>query len=380
MKKWTEKEENLFIQLYPMERLNDLVDLFGRSAISLKSKAHKLGIIKKLKEDGSRPYTEDEKEYIRYNYGNSSPREIAEKLGRTRSSVVSIAETMKVKSNSWWTDDQVIFLKDNYNSETPENISLILNKKWRTITKKARELGLKRFKSNGKAYTRISAATEEEIVFIKDNSLHMSASEIAKKLNRSITFVEFNCKKLNIELFRSRKDISNFSDDTLLQMLLDLEKRLGRSIIGSDLLKYSNFPDISIYYDRFGSFSNALLLSGTKYDRSGFYGRRCLSSNGDKCDSISERIICDFMDNKNIAYKKDLKYKDVFPSIKENYRMDWLLENNIVVEFFGIMNKESYRNKTTKKINLCNNNSIKLIEIYYSDLNKLEELFKDYIQ
>ena len=60
--------------------------------------------------------------------------------------------------------------------------------------------------------------------------------------------------------------------------------------------------------------------------------------------------------------------------------MDWLIGNNVIIEFFGIEKDKKYIEKKENKIKICKENNIVMIELYFKDLKFLDKIFENYIQ
>jgi hypothetical protein len=376
---WTEQETELFKELYPKEPMPNLIKIFGRNKGAIQTKAHKMGIKKELKLDGSRPYTEEEIDFLKKNYDKYSMTEICAMMNRTPGSIKCMASKFGIKGSRWWTEEELKILKENYTTENKEYLCEVLKRNWRTIGKQARMMGLKRSSKNGKEYTANIPVEESELEFIKENCSKMTSIEMARYLGRSVCFVEFHCSKMGIEPYKFRKNPSSYTDEQLFSMLKDLETKLGRTPVSSDISRENGFPAVDIYYDRFGSLTNAFLLAGIDFEITNSYGRKCLSNSGDVCYSFSEKVVTDFLIDHNIKYEKDTMYRILIPDLNKKYRMDWLLkEDNTVVEFFGLKSKE-YVEKTKTKYSLCERNNIKIIGIFEKDMRSLESIFCEYI-
>lgn len=105
-------------------------------------------IIQKTK---ARPWTEDEKEYVRVNYrrNGKSLELIALHLNRTADSITSQISRQGLTNGrenyKKWSEDDLEFLRENYGEITADKLQRVLNRSMSTITKKAWKLGLKRF-------------------------------------------------------------------------------------------------------------------------------------------------------------------------------------------------------------------------------------------
>ena len=117
------------------------------------------------------------------------------------------------------------------------------------------------------------------------------------------------------------------------------------------------------YKEEFGSFFGALVKSGIlpKGSKKMTYGIMSLAEDGHLCLSLAEKEIDDFLYSKGIIHEKEVFY----PGSK--MRADWEIlnvEKRTFVEYFGLMSKKDYAEKTEKKIKIAKANNINLIEIY----------------
>lgn len=138
---------------------------------------------------------------------------------------------------------------------------------------------------------------------------------------------------------------------------------------------------VSAIQDRFGNYENFLLKCGySEFCKSNAFSRKRIAMDGHICDSANEQIIDDFLFKNNIAHKVHIKYKEFIPSHNTNIILDFLLDDNTVVEYFGLTGRTDYNDKTNKKLKLLSDNNIKHIDIYPKDLNNLKNIFKDYMR
>ncbi len=92
-------------------------------------------------------------------------------------------------------------------------------------------------------------------------------------------------------------------------------------------------------------------------------------------DSVSERIIDDFLFENHIEHKVHVKYPNC------NFVSDFYLpETNQYIEYFGLVDEyKSYNDSIKRKKSYFEENNLNIIEIYPTDLfpiNKLEDKFK----
>jgi hypothetical protein len=166
----------------------------------------------------------------------------------------------------------------------------------------------------------------------------------------------------------------------MIGQLLELSKILERTPLGEELFE-NGLPSSATYKRYFGSYFNACKLAGLPTN-SNLFGKsiHCKSLNDDLCLSKSEKIITDFFILNNISYKKDQKYNIYMKDIRcKNKTVDWIINNNIFVEYFGLSDKPIYNKRMEEKRTICRDCNIVLIGLERKDLNKLHIIFKDFI-
>ncbi len=276
--------------------------------------------IKKLEELGlwnRVRITEKEERYIVENFGKKSSSEIGEIMGKTSSAITHVWRKNGLKSERFiWNEDKIKILSELYPHE------------------------------------------DEQIILER-----LGATDFNNVRNKAI--------KLGIKRDRT------YSKNDLILILINLYKELGRTPSILDLENISVNPFVS----NFGSYSNACEAAGLIPNMSGRDGKTCeilYSKNKDKCFSISEVFITNFLIDNNIKYRKEVKYKEISADPKfGEMKMDWLINGRVAVEFFGLKDRE-YLLKSKIKIRLCKKNDIKIISLYHKDLNKLKDIFAKY--
>lgn len=134
------------------------------------------------------------------------------------------------------------------------------------------------------------------------------------------------------------------------------------------------------YIRKFGSYSNACKLLDLPININIFGNsvQAYTSINGDICYSSSELIITNYLYANGINYKKEVLYKDIINDERcKSKRCDWLISDNIIVEFFGMPRKKFYEIRMNEKRVICKDNNIRLIELFEKDLRKLDKIFNN---
>tara|TARA_R110000787_G_scaffold7157_4_gene24638 strand:- start:327 stop:1337 length:1011 start_codon:yes stop_codon:yes gene_type:complete len=123
----------------------------------------------------------------------------------------------------------------------------------------------------------------------------------------------------------------------------------------------------------FGSWNKAIKECGLEPNKQVFVRKKIKCSDGHIVDSLSERIIDEYLNSNGIKHEIQKDYPN------SNWVCDfYLTELDIYVEYFGLYEVDEYKEVADKKIKFCKDEGIKLIQIYPSDLypsNRLDEIF-----
>jgi len=351
---------------------------------------------------------------------------IAKKYGICISTLHRILKKHNLKKVKRWTDEQINILKEKYSCEDWD-ILLDLLKPFirKEINQKASKLKIKRD---------IYGWSEEEILILQNNYKTMSIKELIKLLpNKTECAIVTKANKIGLksrekwtdediekikkyypikdikflqEMFpdRSVKAIEtmalkilklhkndNYEDDIvkperkemLISKLKEFANKLGRTPFRMEITNKNNMPSISTYNRNFGNFTNALKIAGLEVKHY-LYGKKqtiYYSKNKDICCSIGELIITDFLVDNNITYIKDVEYNTLINDDRcRTKRFDWIINNNVPVEYFGLAGQKKYDIKTKNKLSICKDNDINLISIYQKDLANLNFIFSDHLK
>jgi len=153
-----------------------------------------------------------------------------------------------------------------------------------------------------------------------------------------------------------------YSRSELLKLIKNIGQELGRTPSRRELGSVS-FACIR----EFGSWNKAIIaakLNPHRSDSQKMYKRIGVrAKDGHKCDSISEAIIDNWLNNQGISHNRNVQY------FGTNYKADWSIGSNIFVEYFGLAKDCSrYDISIKEKKRLAKKLSINLIEIYPKDL------------
>lgn len=112
---------------------------------------------------------------------------------------------------------------------------------------------------------------------------------------------------------------------------------------------------------RFKTWNKAIKAAGLKPHQV-LFAKKYIANDGHKCDSLAEKIIDDWLTARKIIHQKNIFY----PNSK--FTVDFKVKE-IFIEFFGLHGKlKAYDKNMQKKLNIIQNNNIKLISIYPEDL------------
>lgn len=318
---WTEEKIKILKESYPVDDIETVMkklDFYNLG--SIRTKAHQLNI-KVL----GFYYTKEEIEFIKNNIYKLSYQEIADTLGKTIDAIATKANRIGIIKSRRWLNDEIELLKKVYPDYSNEYIS--------------------------------------------------------KKYFPNRTAININSMGCSLGLHKStEQNNKQYNKEEMIFGLNELAIKLGRTPKQEDLVK-NNLPSSKTYERYFDGYRNACRIAGLPTNSS-LFGRsvHCYSINGDLCLSASEKIITDFLIVNKIKYKKDQKYSNHIDDIRcKGKTVDWILEKNIFVEFFGLQGKKQYDEKTKEKTAICRDCNIALISIFRRDLNKLNVVFKDFI-
>jgi hypothetical protein len=266
-----------------------------------------------------------------------------------------------------YTENDILFLKENYDKISYNEISKILNKPIGSISMKINRLGL----------LKSEKWSDEEINLLIEKYPHYTNKYLSEKIFVSREPNSIRTKALKLGLHKTKeKGVHFFDKDEMIEMLIDLADKLGRTPSLEELSIYG-LPSSKSYERYFDGYRQACMMAGLEINES-LWGRAriYISSNGDVCYSNSERIITEFFIEKNIKYTKDDKYSSLCDDKRcGNKRVDWVINEEYVVEYWGYPKIEEYKIKKDIKIDICKINNIKLIELERRDLTKLHTIF-----
>ena len=246
---------------------------------------------------------------------------------------------------------------------------------------------------NRKRYCKVSEKEFNDNVFSKHISYNQDGIKEWELLNYHIDISpeQFDCfkkytnepeVKKSIPQLRELLDFLGFipqKDESVFQILTKVprEKFYDFIRISKDVF----YP--AIYDTVYGDWLKAVIETGFLGEEGilkGKFGYKVVAKDGHICNSISERVIDDWLYENNIKHKKEPPYpKAVRKHLNSNVRADWRV-NDIYIEFFGLQSEENYAEKTFKKIASCKKYKVRLIGLFPGDEYKLSTKLLQFIK
>jgi len=128
-----------------------------------------------------------------------------------------------------------------------------------------------------------------------------------------------------------------------------------------------------VYEQMFGSWLNALIVSGTLNDDAHrlIFGTMCMAEDGHECRSLAEKLIDDWLYKNGLAHVTEPFYPvDAVLNPNGLMRADWQVED-FFIEYFGLVGLEDYEEKMKVKRRICEKHGIRLVAIMQEDLPNL---------
>lgn len=190
---WTPEEDDLLREWYGKEQIADTMNRLGRSENSVKSRARVLGLMRKAPR-----WSEAELQMMRDHYPTKGARYIATLTGRTREAIQMKAQLLGIESKRSrpWKQQEVEFLKRQWGFMSVTAIAKSLGRKTTVVAHRANRLQLPR---------KNRTWTAEEDAFIKKNYQTMKKKEMAVVLNRSRDAVSVRMMKLGVRRWKAHQ-------------------------------------------------------------------------------------------------------------------------------------------------------------------------------
>lgn len=148
------------------------------------------------------PWTEEDKNYLRQNYINSTADQMSKELHRTPCSIRSEMVKLGLYKNKPWTKNDEAYLIKNYYFSSVKELSMILKRSEGSIRAKCYELRL----------VKKDEWSKEECDYLLLHYQDMTTKDIAQKLGRSITAINIHAKKMGLKKYPYHCNYNYFSN------------------------------------------------------------------------------------------------------------------------------------------------------------------------
>lgn len=359
---FTQEMKQIIINTYPQYGINKTIENLGlkeSDKYDVQHMAQKL----KLKRT-NKFFTQKDIEFLTENYGIMSVDEICKILKRSKDIIHSKTSELNLKNNMFhYSEDDIQFLKDNYGKTSVEEIANKIHKTCSGIITKAYKLKL----------ATKNEWTNEEIKILIEKYPHYTNLKLSEDFlpNRSSNAIFRMAQKYN--LYKSNeKGCKWYDKNDILIQLYNKSIEIGKTPFASELNELG-LPSETTYRRYFGSYVKACLEANLEPNHF-IFGKSStmIASDGTVCLSKSEYIVTEYLISKNIYFIKEPYYRDYITDERCGLkRFDWKV-GDYFIEYFGMPEKPYYQERMQKKIQICEENDIKLIQLYRKDLKKLD--------
>lgn len=293
-----------------------------------------------------------------------------------KEAITKKAYEQKIKRSSYhYSQEEIDLINNNIHLSTNEIVSLLPTRR----TASAIDCKL-----NKEKVVRRAKWSNDEIEIMKKHYSNYTNPDLKRKYlhHRSLSSIQSEADKLGLSknrdmLFTTKKD--GKKEEALL-LLSEYAKSIGRTPTSREVQSNKSLPGIASYHRYFGSYNKACELAGITPNTCifGELGEIYYSINNDICFSKSEKVITDILINSKISFVKEVPYRNI---VKDDYnekvlgekRCDWLINDKIIVEFFGMPEKEDYAKRIKQKVEICKKYNIPLIALYRKDVDRVNK-------
>ncbi len=209
-------------------------------------------------------------------------------------------------------------------------------------------------RSNNLYCSRGCAVTMNNKLFIKRVAVIKTCLFCGRKFKSRDKYCSVACKNLN----------QMQTPENIIQLIKDFYEENGQIPLKRE------FPAVKAARNRFGTWNKAIIAAGFNPNPV-MFSKKYLARDGHTCDSLSEKIIDDWLSRKNVLHERSIPYH------KNNTTADFKV-NDTYIEFFGLEGQlKSYDRLVLEKKRLWKEKGLKVIVVYPSDLfpiNKLDKI------
>ena len=196
---------------------------------------------------------------------------------------------------------------------------------------------------------------------IVNNKLHPRNPGVIK----TCAFCGKNFKSRAKYCSRKCKDLGSIiPESVLLEQIKDFVNKNGRIPY-----KYE-IPHYHAFRGRFETWNKAIEAAGF-IPNPVMFARKHFAKDGDKCDSLAEKIIDDYLSKRNIRHIRNFPYPG-----NKGFTVDFKV-GETWIEFFGLSGQlKKYDQLMKRKLKLAKDFEINLVKIYPMDLFPINKLDK----
>ena len=183
---FTNEEVEYIKQNYANSTVKNIAKHLNKNTSCIYNVIRKLGILKQP----HNKWTEDEINFLKNNYINMTSEEISKYINHTIDAINTMRDRLGLIRNANWTNDEVEFLKCNFDKMSHDNIGKQINKTESAVRAKCFDLNL---------YKKEKPWEDWELEFVKNNYMEMSKSEISEVLNRSNDAIQVKANRMGLK-------------------------------------------------------------------------------------------------------------------------------------------------------------------------------------
>lgn len=316
-------------------------------------------------------WTNEQQQILKEYYPTSEWEILLDKLKPfDKDGIIHKASDLNIKRlvNSEWSNNEVNILNNNYGKISSKKLQELLPyRSVEAINTKACKLGLE---------SRIKWSDEDILKLMIEYPIKTN-KELSIMFGRTMSAIMGEAIKLGLKKDLDEHLYRTYNEEQLINDLKEFAKTLGKTPTVFEVDENKDMAHSQTYIRMFNGYVNACQKAGLEpnYEENIFITRTYRSKNNDLCLSYSEYVITNLYIDNNISYKKKIYYSDLTDDPRCGHkRTDWVLLNNIIVEFFGMPEKEFYQKRIKEKQEICADNNLILIELYPDDIKRGKNL------
>jgi hypothetical protein len=156
---------------------------------------------------------------------------------------------------------------------------------------------------------------------------------------------------------------SKYTEKVVIKIITEFFKKHGRIPVKREL--YGCYKVVRKY---FGTWNNAIIAAGFAPNPV-MFAKKYIAKDGDKCDSLAEKVIDDYLSKQNIKHIRNFPYPG-----NKGFTVDFKV-GDIWIEFFGLSGQlKRYDQLKRRKIKLSKELNLNLIKIYPKDVFPVSKL------